>query len=177
MTADSSTSPNSSSLDQLTQRAVELEQQLADEKSKYLRSLADFQNFQRRAALNEHEARSQARAQVVQSLLGVLDNFDLALKVDTAQATAEQVLQGVTVIKEDLLRVLQSHGVGLINPEPGDAFDPNIHQAVVQREADDVDPGHIVQTLQPGYTISTTLPGGPKQERVVRPAMVAVKPS
>ena len=181
MTADSSTSPindeGQRSVEQLTQRAAELEQQFADAQSRYLRSLADFQNFQRRAMLNEQEAKSQGKGQVVQSLLGVLDNFDLALNVDTAKATADSVVKGVRVIKEELLRVLQSHGVGLISPARGDEFDPNIHQAVVQQEADDVQPGKIVATLQPGYTLATNLPGQPRQDRVIRPAMVAVKPS
>ncbi len=181
MTADSSTSPfndaGQNSIEQLTSRAAELEQQFADAQSKYLRSLADFQNFQRRAMLNEQEAKSQGKATVVQSLLGVLDNFDLALNVDTTKASAEQVLKGVQVIREELLRVLQSHGVGIINPAKGDEFDPNFHQAVVQQDAEDVAGGQVVSTLQPGYTLSTTPPGGSKQERVIRPAMVAVKPS
>ncbi len=177
MTADSSTRDTSPTLEQLTQRAAELEQQFADAQSKYLRSLADFQNFQRRASLNELEAKSQGRSQVVSSLLGVLDNFDLALNTDTAAASADQVIAGVRVIREELLRVLQSHGVGVINPQRGEEFDPNIHQAVVQQEADDLGPGRIVSTLQTGYTLNTTIPGGPPQQRVIRPAMVAVKPA
>lgn len=181
MTADSSTSPfndaGQNSVEQLTQRAAELEQQFAEAQSRYLRSLADFQNFQRRAMLNEQEAKSQGKGQVVQSLLGVLDNFDLALNVDTAKASAESVVKGVQVIREELLRVLQAHGVGIINPARGDEFDPNVHQAVVQQDAEDLEPGQIVNTLQPGYTLATSLPGAPRQDRVIRPAMVAVKPS
>lgn len=176
MTTDSTTPDTSPTLEQLTQRAAELEQQFAEAQSRYLRSLADFQNYQRRSMLNEQEAKSQGKSQVVHSLLGVLDNFDLALNVDTSAASADQVIKGVQVIREELLRVLQSHGVGVISPARDEPFDPNIHQAVVQQDADDVAPGHIVTTLQPGYTISTTLPGGPPQSRIVRPAMVAVKP-
>ncbi|HRJ49411.1 MAG: nucleotide exchange factor GrpE [Phycisphaeraceae bacterium] len=181
MTADSSTSPinqaDPNSFERLASRAAELEQQFADAQAKYLRSLADFQNFQRRALLNEQEARLQGRGQVVQSLLGVLDNFDLALNVDTMTATAEQVVKGVRVIREELLRILQSHGVNLLSPEQGDEFDPMVHQAVVQQEDDSVPPGRIVATLQPGYTLCTSLPGEPRQERVIRPAMVAVRPA
>lgn len=181
MTADSTSQEPSGadelSIEQLTTRANELEQQLADAQNRYLHSLADYQNYQRRALLNEQEAKSQGRSQVVQSLLGVLDNFDLALNVDTAKTSPEQVINGVKIIKDEILRVLQSHGVGILSPVKGDEFDPNIHQAVVRQEADDVEAGRIVATLQPGYTLRTSLPGHPIQDRVIRPAMVAVKPS
>lgn len=180
MTADSTSQHGNAeevSIAQLTQRAAELEQQLADAQNRYLHSLADYQNYQRRALLNEQEAKLQGRGQVVQGLLGVLDNFDLALNVDPEKTSAAQVINGVKIIKDEILRVLQSHGVGLISPARGDEFDPNIHQAVVQQQDDDVDGGRVVATLQPGYTLRTSLPGQPVQDRVIRPAMVAVKPS
>ena len=104
---------------------------------------------------------------MLQSLLGVLDHFDLALAQDVQAVTTEQIVGGVKAIKSELIRVLQSHGVQLISPEQGDEFDPNQHEAVVNQEVEGIDPGHIAMMLQAGYTIN---------DRVVRPAKVAVTP-
>jgi len=152
-------------------RLARLEGDFADMQSKYLRTLADYQNSHRRALANEHEARNQARVGVVQSVLSVLDHFDLALGQDVTKASAEQIVSGVKVIRDELMKVLQSHGVGLINPSPGDEFNPAMHQAIMQQRSGGIAQGHIVSTYQVGYTIST---GG--AERVVRPAKVAVAP-
>jgi molecular chaperone GrpE len=157
-------------------RVDELERKLHDAEARYLRALADYQNYQRRALLNEQEARAQGKSHVVQSVLTVLDHFDMALTLDPAKATADQVIGGVRVIREELVKVLQSNGVGIISPAADDEFNPTIHQAVMQQDAPNVAPGHIVATLQPGYTIATAVAGS-TQDRVIRPAMVAVKPA
>lgn len=152
-------------------RLARLESDFAEMQSKYLRTLADYQNSHRRALANEQEARVQARTGVVQSVLTVLDHFDLALGQDMTRATAEQIVAGVKVIRDELMKVLQSHGVGTINPAPGEEFNPERHQAIMQQSAQGIAPGRVVATYQVGYTIST---GG--AERVVRPAKVAVAP-
>jgi molecular chaperone GrpE len=134
---------------------------------KYLRALAEFQNYQRRAFNNEKEARQQGVSSVLNSILPVMDHFDMALTLDPAKASAQQVIDGVKVIRAELLRALQSAGVGVINPGSNDEFDPGQHQAIMQQPAAGVEPGHIVSTFQPGYTLG---------ERVVRPAKVVVAP-
>jgi molecular chaperone GrpE len=149
------------------QRIAELEFQVDELKDKYQRSLADFQNYQRRALQNERNERQQGVRDVLQSLLGVLDHFELALAQDANAATAEQILSGVSAIKAEFLRVLQSKGVGLISPEPGEVFDPNQHEAVLNQFIEGVEPGCVASMLQAGYTIN---------DRVVRPAKVAVTP-
>lgn len=148
-------------------RIAELVNEIDDLKDKYQRSLADFQNYQRRSLQNERAERLQGVREVLESLLGVLDHFDLALAQDIEKVTAEQIVSGVTAIKAEFIRVLQTKGVGLISPEPGDAFDPIQHEAVVNQAIEGIDPGRIAMLLQAGYTI---------KDRVIRPAKVAVTP-
>lgn len=129
------------------------------------RTAADYQNFQRRSRQNERETRELTSAGVVQSMLRVLDFFDMALKQDPATATVEQVIGGVEMIKAEFLRVLSTHGVQTLTPAPGDEFDPQKHEAVENREGTGIEPGHIVETRSPGYMMS---------DRVIRPAKVVV---
>src|SRR4051812_30553834 len=147
---------------------AQLQVERDDLNSKYLRTLADYQNSQRRAAGNEREAELQGIKKITLNVLPVLDHFDLALNQDAGKASAEQIMSGVRVIRDELLKVLLSHGVGVINPEPGAEFDPTHHQAVVQVQSDEVPPGHIVRTLQAGYSLN---------DRPIRPAMVSVRPA
>ncbi len=134
---------------------------------KYLRALAEFQNYQRRAINNEKEARQQGASSVLNAILPVMDHFDMALGFDPAKASAAQVMDGVRVIRGELLKALQASGIAVINPEPNDEFNPGQHQAIMQQAADGVQSGHIVSTFQPGYILG---------ERVVRPAKVVVAP-
>ena len=135
---------------------------------KYLRSVADYQNFARRAAASEKEAKLQGITAIVLNVIPVIDHFDLALGQDPSKVSAEQIVAGVKVIRDELLKVLQRHGVTLINPEPGDEFDPLKHQAVMQQQDERVEPGHIVMTLQAGYALN---------DRAIRPASVSVRPT
>lgn len=129
------------------------------------RTAADYQNFQRRARQSERETRELTSAGVVQSLLQVLDFFDMALRQDPETATAQQVLGGVEMIKAEFLRVLGGHGVGTVLATPGEEFDPTRHEAVEQRAGTDVPAGRIIETRSPGYTMG---------DRIVRPAKVVV---
>jgi molecular chaperone GrpE len=160
-------------VDQLVARVSELEQAVDNERNKGLRLMADFQNYQRRAFLNEGLAKQQGIAAVVQSVVPVMDHFDMALKQTATTAGAEQVIEGVRVIREELLKALQQHGVRIISPGVNDDFTPGRHEALMQRAADGVQPGQIVEVFQPGYAL--TLPTG--EERVLRAAKVVVAPN
>ncbi|MEM1071841.1 MAG: nucleotide exchange factor GrpE [Planctomycetota bacterium] len=146
-------------------RIGELEAKLADAEARALRSLADFQNFQRRAANNETEARRQGVTSVVAGLLPVLDNFELTLQQSEAGGSVEQILGGVEMIKAELHRALERQGVTGIQPAPGDELDPLRHEAVSQMPIGGVEPGRIGQVFQTGYMLG---------ERVLRPAKVVI---
>lgn len=148
-------------------RVRQLQAEFDDLNAKYLRTLADYQNSQRRAGANEREARQQGITGVVLSVLPVMDNFDLALTQDPSTTSPEQIVHGVKVIRDELSRVLQGQGVTPIIAEPNTPFDPQMHQAVVQQPMPGVKPGNVVATLQTGYRLG---------DRVIRPAKVSVAP-
>jgi molecular chaperone GrpE len=161
--------------DELEKRGAELAArtaELTEERNKYLRLAADYQNSQRRSLQNEQIAKSQGAASVAMSVVNVIDHFDVALNQDLSKATPRQLVDGVRVIREELIKALSQHGVGFINPVRGEAFSPGRHEAVMQQPADDLPGGSIVQTFQNGYTLAT-----PSGERVLRAAKVSVTPA
>ena len=160
---------------ELQAKVTKLEQDLAEANSRALRAMADFQNYQKRSLMNESIAKASGVAGVVTGVVTVLDHFDLALQQDMSKVTAEQLIGGVKVIREELIRVLQLHGVGIVNPKPGDDFVPGIHEAIMQQQADGIAPGKVVATFQAGYTLAGGAAGG--GERVLRPAKVSVAPN
>lgn len=147
-------------IDSLTKERDEL-------KDKWLRALAEYQNFQRRSAQNEQESRRQGVIQVIMSVVPVLDHFDLALAQPVADPAAAPFLEGIRAIRAELIRSLERHDVTTLNPQPSDPFDPNLHSAIMQQPAPGVEPGHISSTLQVGYRLG---------DRVIRSAKVAVAP-
>jgi molecular chaperone GrpE len=144
-----------------------LRQQLEELNTKYIRTVADYQNSARRSVKDADDARYQGMKSVILNVLTVLDHFDLALSQDVQRVSAEQMIGGVRVIRDELMKVLHNHGVELIAPQPNDGYDPNLHQVVTHLREKSISPGHIVRTLQPGYKLDG---------RVIRPAMVAVQP-
>ncbi len=134
---------------------------------KYKRTLADYHNSQRRATQNERDARQRGVEAVVESVITALDHFEKALAQDASTMSAEQLVGGVRLIQGELIKAVQRHGGGLIEPKPNDEFDPMRHQAVARSAAEGVEPGRIVRVLQTGYTLG---------ERTIRPAMVVVAP-
>ncbi len=132
---------------------------------KYLRTVADFENFKKRAARERQEAMRIANESLLGKLIGVLDNFDAALAAaGDAAGTNESFRTGVTMISSQLRGVLTEAGLEEINAA-GQPFNPNVHEAVAQHESADVPEGHVLQQLRKGYKF---------RERLLRPATVIV---
>ena len=129
------------------------------------RALADLVNFQRRSVENERRAAERGTAEVIRSLVNVLDHVDLALDQDAEALTVESLLDGVRLVRQEFAKLLGSHGVERVAPEPGDEFDPTVHQAMLRQETTEVLPDHILAAHQAGYRM------GPV---ILRPAMVVV---
>ncbi len=129
------------------------------------RALADLANFQRRAQANELRAVATGSAQVIRSVLGVLDQFDLALNQDFTRIDVEQLVGGVRIVRDELLKALQTHGVERVEPAVGDDFDPNCHEAMRRMHVEGAQPNTIASVLQPGYVMG---------DMVLRPAKVTV---
>lgn len=129
------------------------------------RAQADFVNFQRRATENEVRATRGGVTTVVRSMIGVLDHFDLALEQDLDQVTVDQLVAGIRMIRQELLKALECHAIKSIRPEAGDDFDPNLHQAVMREHTDNMPPDRVVHVMQMGYIF---------EDVVLRPASVTV---
>lgn len=122
-------------------------------KDKYLRSLADCQNVQKRAAAERNEAVHRAQADMAKALLPVLDNFERTMEAAKSIENAEAVVEGVRIVRDQLLKVLGEFGLERMALAKGDPFDPEYHQAVAQHPTDEVDPNHVLHVAQAGYTM------------------------
>jgi molecular chaperone GrpE len=131
-----------------------------------LRVSADFENYKKRAAREKHEAARHANEALLEKLIPVLDNLDMALA--SAQGTpgrAAQSLQtGIDMVQQQLRNALKETGLEEVNAL-GQPFDPNLHEAVSQQETEDAPEGQVVQQLRKGYRL---------RERLLRPASVIV---
>lgn len=151
-------------IDPKDQKINEL-QQLADEnEEKYLRLYAEFENYNRRIQ-KENEINKTYQAQrVLTDILPAIDNIERALQIEGDDETFKSLQKGVQMVHESLINALKDNGLEVIKTE-GEAFDPNIHQAVVQDDNPDFESGEITQELQKGYKL---------KDRVLRPSMVKV---
>jgi len=137
------------------------QQETSEFKDRYLRTLADFENFRKRSEREKQDFFKYALAGLLRELLPVLDNFDRAL--DHA-ADGDDFHRGVHLIYKQLFDALTKHGLTPIE-QSNVPFDPKIHEAVV-REEDPTVPSHtVIAVLQKGYFL---------HDRLLRPAMVKV---
>lgn len=132
-----------------------------DLKDRYLRTLADFENFRKRSEREKAEFFKYALSGLLRELLPVLDNFDRALE---HAEEGDDFHKGVLLIYKQLFGVLQKYGLRPID-EARVPFNPQIHEAVVREEDPSVPSHTVVAILQKGYFL---------QDRVLRPAMVKV---
>ena len=142
----------------------DLERQLAEQKDRMLRAMAEAENVRRRTQRDAEDRVRYANESLVRELLPILDNFDRALTSARAVAGAESVLAGVELIQRELLRVLERAGVSRYSAV-GQAFDPTRHEAIARVVSEDAAPNTVVSEIAPGYML---------HGRVLRPAMVAV---
>jgi molecular chaperone GrpE len=133
----------------------------AEWKNRYMRTLADFENFRKRSEREKQDFQKYAVANVMREILPVLDNFDRAL--DHA-AEGDDFHKGVLMIYKQLFDTLQKHGLKTIE-QSGVPFDPNIHEGVIREDDPSVPSGTVIAILQKGYFL---------HDRLLRPAMVKV---
>lgn len=133
---------------------------------RYLRTVADLENFKKRAARERQEAMRLANESLLGKLVSVLDSFDMALAApgEASAASLDSFRAGVSLISGQLRAVLTEAGLEEIDAT-GQPFNPNVHEAVAQLESADVPEGHVLKQLRKGYKY---------RERLVRPASVVV---
>ena len=100
-------------------------------------------------------------------MLPVLDHFDHALATEVVGDEAKGLYDGVKIVRDEFLRILEQVGIERIDVEIGDVFDPHLHQAMLQQAVDGVEANHVSMVMQRGYIFG---------ERTLRPAKVGVAP-
>ncbi|HEX7151953.1 MAG TPA: nucleotide exchange factor GrpE [Thermoanaerobaculia bacterium] len=132
-----------------------------DLRNRYLRTLADFENYRKRTDREKADFFKYALAGTLKDILPVLDNFDRALE---HAEQGDEFHKGVSMIYKQLFDVLQRNGLRVVG-EPGVHFDPNIHEGVVREEDPSVPSHTVTAVLQKGYFL---------HDRLLRPALVKV---
>lgn len=142
----------------------EQEQEQEDANTRYMRLMADFQNYKKRVEKEKNDIYSFANEKIVTELLDVMDNFERALGADIDESENEGFVKGMNMIFKQLKAVLEKSGVKEIEALGFD-FDPNFHNAVMTEDSAEYDSGKVTAVLQKGYMLNN---------KVVRPSMVKV---
>jgi molecular chaperone GrpE len=149
-------------------RIAALEAEIAEQKDRLLRALAETENVRRRAQREREDASKYAVAGFAKDLLSVADNLRRALESlpesEVRDERTRSLLEGVAATERELLGVFERHGVKRVDPE-GERFDHNFHQAIFEAERLGKPGGTVIEVLQPGYVL---------HDRLLRPAMVGV---
>ena len=141
---------------------VNLEDQVKEEKDKFLRLFAEFENYKRRTAKERIELFSTASEEVMISLLPILDDFDRA-SAEIEKDKDNEIFKGVLLIKNKLFDSLKSKGLALIEVNKGDGFNADNHEAVTQIPAPTKDmEGKIIDVIEKGYKLGEKVIRYPK---------------
>lgn len=131
---------------------------------KFLRLNAEFQNYKRRVEKEKTDLLKYGNEKLMTELLPVLDNFSRALSMGAMETADQKFIDGLGMIQKSLEDFMTKNGVKKIEAA-GEAFDPQLHHAVMTEEREGCEPDTVIEILQEGYTLN---------DRVIRPSMVKV---
>ena len=149
--------------DTLTELEAKLEakdKEIAEQNDRYMRMAAEYDNFRKRSAKEKDGIYSDAYADALKAILPIIDNLERAIGVDGAEAVAK----GLEMTLKGAAEALEKMGVEAFGAE-GDAFDPNMHNAMMMVDDENRKEGEIVTVFQKGYK---------KGDKIIRYAMVTV---
>lgn len=138
------------------------DEQKKEDDEKYMRLMAEFQNYKKRVAKEKQDIQTFANEKIVKELLEVLDNFERSLQ--HSDDVDENYVKGMEMIFQQLRKALEDAGLSEIDAL-GTDFDPTLHNAVMQEDSDEYESGKVSKVLQKGYKLN---------DKVIRAAMVAV---
>ncbi len=141
-----------------------LKKEIEELKDKYLRQVAEFENFRKRKERELEEFWRKANADLILKLLPILDDIERSLESARRDQNFEALVEGIEMIYKTFLKVLEAEGVTPISAV-GQEFDPEYHEALMQVEKEDVPPNTVVEEHQKGYLIG---------DKILRPAKVIV---
>lgn len=136
-------------------------------RDKFMRALADAENARKRADRDRREAEQYGGTRLARDLLPVHDALRRALDAvgDEQRAQAGALIEGVELTLRELHAVFSRHGVSVISPNPGDSFDPQVHQAMFEAPVPGTVSGTVLQCMADGFLL---------HDRLLRPAQVGV---
>ena len=138
------------------------DEQKKEDDEKYMRLMAEFQNYKKRVAKEKQDIQTFANEKIVKELLEVLDNFERSLQ--HSDDIDENYVKGMEMIFQQLRKALEDAGLSEIDAL-GTDFDPTLHNAVMQEDSEEYESGKVSKVLQKGYKLN---------DKVIRAAMVAV---
>lgn len=142
------------------------QRQVEEQRDKYLRLAAEYDNFRKRSARERQEAGWRAQGDLVQGLIDILDDLMRFSQVDPSTTDARTVVDGVALVEKKLFKSLAGHGLEVVNPVDH-PFDPAVHEAITTTPAAAAEEENLVaQVYQPGYLF---------RGQLLRPARVVVK--
>jgi molecular chaperone GrpE len=144
-------------------RIAQLERESAEHRDQWLRAVADYKNFKRRADAERADLIRGASASLLLKLLPIMDDLERALDSATPEVAGSAWYGGFKLIPQKLATILESEGVSPI-AATGAEFDPNLHEAVIYEDAEGQE-GKVIADLQRGYRL---------RDKVLRPSMVKV---
>lgn len=140
-----------------------LQEELKQEKDKFLRLFAEFENYKKRTSRERIELFKTASQDVIVSLLPILDDFERALSHIDDDKEAEELRKGVLLIYQKLLSTLEQKGLAVVNVEKGDAFNADDHEAITQIPAPSDDlKGKVIDIVEKGYKLGDKVIRFPK---------------
>lgn len=163
-TSETPEEDNAPEAEKTEEKAEEKTEEKADDgNEKYVRLMAEFQNYKKRVAKEKNDIREYATEKLVMELLPVLDNFERALAA-SAEDDPAGYAKGMELIFTQMVTELQKSGLAEVEAE-GQDFDPTKHNAVMTEENEELESGKVSKVLQKGYALN---------DKVIRPSMVAV---
>lgn len=163
-TSETPEEDNAPEAENTEEKAEEKTEEKADDgNEKYVRLMAEFQNYKKRVAKEKNDIREYATEKLVMELLPVLDNFERALAA-SAEDDPAGYAKGMELIFTQMVTELQKSGLAEVEAE-GQDFDPTKHNAVMTEENEELESGKVSKVLQKGYALN---------DKVIRPSMVAV---
>ena len=144
---------------------AEAEARAAQNLDGWQRAQAALENYRKRVRAEQEEWLASANAALLTRLLPILDDFERALANVPEEFAGHSWPDGLTLVKQKFLRLLEVEGVTVIETQPGQSFDPFYHEAILYQETSGFEDGQIVAQSQPGYQ---------QGRRVLRPALVMV---
>ncbi len=137
----------------------ELLKERDETKDKLMRALAEGENIRKRAIKDRQDAEIYAITKLARDIINVYDNLQRAL--DLADENLDEkslpMIEGLEITKKDLLETFKKNKIEKIEPEPGDRFDPKLHQAMMETPSEEVERGQILQVLTVGFLIGDRL--------------------